>query len=55
MATRLLERYLFVKSHTGWTYKDYDEAAASDIWLDGELAKVEAALIETAKETARHG
>lgn len=28
---------------------------ASDIWLDGELAKVEQALIETAREKAEHG
>lgn len=50
MATRLFERYMFVKHHSGWTYADYDAAAAGDIALDAEFAKVEAAFMEAAKK-----
>lgn len=30
-ATRLAERAQFVKDHPGWTFADYDNAAAGDI------------------------
>jgi hypothetical protein len=31
------ERYQFVNRHPGWTYRDYDEAAVSDIRLDEDF------------------
>ena len=36
MAVRLFERARFVAEHPGWTYRDYDEAAAADILFDRE-------------------
>ena len=53
MATRLFERYMFVKHHAGWTYADYDAATAGDIALDAEFAKVEQAFMEAAKKKDR--
>jgi hypothetical protein len=35
-AVRWFERAKFVHEHAGWTYRDYDEADAGDILLDGE-------------------
>jgi hypothetical protein len=55
MATRLFERYMFVKHHEGWTYADYDAAAAGDIALDAEFAKVEAAFMDKAKKDKASG
>ncbi len=34
LALRWFERARFVNEHPGWTYRDYDEAAAGDILLD---------------------
>jgi hypothetical protein len=36
-AVKAFERYKFVNGHAGWTYRDYDEAAASDILLDKDF------------------
>jgi hypothetical protein len=57
MATRLFERYLFVKQHPGWTYRDYDEATGGDVLLDAEFAKVEQAMMDKARKDAedKHG
>jgi hypothetical protein len=55
MATRLFERYLFVKQHPGWTYADYDAAAAGDIALDAEFSKVETAFMDKAKKDKAGG
>lgn len=33
-AVRAMERAQYVNQHPGWTYRDYDEAAAGDIWID---------------------
>ncbi len=33
-AIRQMARARFVNEHPGWTYRDYDEAAAGDIWID---------------------
>jgi hypothetical protein len=46
---------VFVKQHSGWTYADYDAAAASDLLLDAEFAKVETALAQAAKEKLTSG
>ena len=45
MATRLFERYLFVKHHSGWTYADYDAAEAGDILLDKEYRSMMSGLL----------
>ena len=55
MAIRLFERYMFVKHHAGWTYADYDAAAAGDIALDAEFGKVEAAFMEQVKKDKASG
>lgn len=57
VATRLFERYLFVKQHPGWTYQDYDEATGGDVLLDAEFAKVEQAMMDKARKDAedKHG
>lgn len=56
-AIRLFERYLFVKQHPAYTYAAYDAAAAGDIMLDAEFAKVEQAMMDKAKKDAEveHG
>jgi len=33
-AVKWFDRMKFVHDHSGWTFRDYDEAAASDILLD---------------------
>ena len=35
-AVAWLKRVRFVHEHSGWTYRDYDEAEAGDILLDQE-------------------
>lgn len=35
-AVAWFERAKFVNEHAGWTYRDYDEAEAGDILLDGD-------------------
>ena len=46
---------MFVKHHAGWTYADYDAAAAGDIALDAEFGKVEAAFMEQVKKDKAGG
>lgn len=39
-AVAWFERARFVNEHPGWTYRDYDEAEAGDILLDGEYQTI---------------
>lgn len=39
-AVRLSERAQFVKDHPGWTFEDYDNAAAGDILFMREYEKM---------------
>lgn len=39
-AIQLAERAQFVKDHPGWTFADYDAAAAGDILFQQEYEKI---------------
>ncbi len=43
-ALRWWDRARFVNEHPGWTYRDYDEAAAGDIQLDADYRAIKAGL-----------
>jgi hypothetical protein len=53
-AVQLAERAQFVKDHPGWTFQDYDNAAAGDIAFMREYEKMlhsaEQAAIDAVKD-----
>lgn len=58
-ANQLAERAQFVKDHPGWTFTDYDTAAAGDILFMREYEKMlkaaEEKALKEAQERAEHG
>ena len=49
-AIRLAERAQFVLDHPGWTFVDYDSAAAGDIAFMREFERMRAAVQERAAD-----
>jgi hypothetical protein len=45
-ALRLFDRAHFIHEHPGWTYRDYDAAAAGDILFDREYHAMIAPMAE---------
>lgn len=52
-ALRLAERAQFVKDHPGWTFADYDAAAAGDIAFQREYERMRQEAERHALEKAR--